>query len=93
MPYYKDPMSYGNLYIEFFVEFPKKNALTKEKIEKVKNLLGMEEEKPKTKNKVKLIEDYHEADLNTNPEGGQGRSRHQEYSNGGGRQQVRCEQQ
>jgi hypothetical protein len=25
MPFYKDPMSYGNLIIEFKVEFPKKN--------------------------------------------------------------------
>jgi DnaJ family protein A protein 2 len=26
MPYHKDSMSHGNLYIEFEVEFPKKNS-------------------------------------------------------------------
>ncbi len=27
MPFFKDAMAYGNLYIEFDVEFPKKNEL------------------------------------------------------------------
>ena len=29
MPFYKDPMSYGNLIIEFKVNFPKQNSLNK----------------------------------------------------------------
>jgi len=32
LPFYKDPMSYGNLIIEFEVDFPKKNSLGKERI-------------------------------------------------------------
>jgi hypothetical protein len=28
MPYYKDPMCYGHLYIEFIVNFPKKNSIS-----------------------------------------------------------------
>lgn len=72
MPYYKDPMSYGNLHIEFKVEFPKKNFFNKEKIEKVISILGMDIEKSSAKDKKsKILEDFHEADLNPNPEGGQ----------------------
>ena len=40
MPFYKDPMSHGNLYIEFKIEFPKKNSITGANIEKVAKLLG-----------------------------------------------------
>lgn len=32
MPFYKDQMSYGNLIVEFKVDFPKKNYFSKEKI-------------------------------------------------------------
>ena len=42
MPFYKDAMGHGNLYIEFFVEFPKKNQLTKDKVAKIRDILGME---------------------------------------------------
>ncbi len=42
MPFYKDAMGHGNLYIEFFVDFPKKNQLTKDKTDKIRSILGME---------------------------------------------------
>lgn len=72
MPFYKDPMSYGNLVVEFFIDFPKKNSFSKEKIDKLIGILGMDIEKPVTKGKKRLIlEEYSEADLNPNPEGGQ----------------------
>ncbi len=46
MPFYKDSMSNGNLYIEFFVEFPAKNTITPQKAEKlIKILGGMQTEK------------------------------------------------
>lgn len=32
LPFYKDPMSHGHLHIEFTVEFPKKNEISKDKI-------------------------------------------------------------
>jgi len=37
MPFFKDAMSAGNLYIEFEVEFPKKNEI--KNIEALKNIL------------------------------------------------------
>jgi len=40
MPFYKDPMSYGNLIVEFKVEFPKKNSFTKDKIDKITEILS-----------------------------------------------------
>ncbi len=40
MPFYKDPMSYGNLIVEFKVEFPKKNYFPKDKIEKIIQILN-----------------------------------------------------
>ncbi len=40
MPFYKDPMSYGNLIMEFKVEFPKKNFFGKDKLDKIVQILG-----------------------------------------------------
>lgn len=40
MPFYKDPMSHGNLYIEFIVNFPKKNTITGSNLEKIAKILG-----------------------------------------------------
>lgn len=73
MPFYHDTMSYGNLIIEFFVDFPKKNFFGKDKVEKLIGILGMDIEKPDSKNKknAKILEDFNEADLNPNPEGGE----------------------
>ncbi len=45
-------MAYGNLIIEFEVDFPKKNSFGKESIEKINNILG-ETKKNKGKNKKK----------------------------------------
>eukprot|EP01017_Pseudomicrothorax_dubius_P042763 TRINITY_DN7023_c0_g1_i1.p1 TRINITY_DN7023_c0_g1~~TRINITY_DN7023_c0_g1_i1.p1 ORF type:complete len:395 (-),score=79.89 TRINITY_DN7023_c0_g1_i1:287-1471(-) len=38
MPFFKNPTHFGNLYIIFEVEFPKKNALTTEQKEKLKKV-------------------------------------------------------
>lgn len=92
MPFFKDGMSYGNLIIEFLVDFPKKNFFDKAKIDKLASILGMDIEKPdpKTKKNAKILEDFNEADLNPNPEGGE---EEEEEQHQGGRQEVRCAQQ
>ncbi len=73
MPFYKDGMSHGNLYIEFLVDFPPKGSITPQKAEKlIKILGGMEAEKssPSKKPERKILEEYDENDLNESPEGG-----------------------
>jgi hypothetical protein len=39
MPFYKDPMSHGNLIIEFTVQMPKRGDISKENLEKLATLL------------------------------------------------------
>lgn len=93
MPFYKDSMSHGNLLIEFLVDFPPKGSITPQKAEKLIKLLGgMDAEKPKQSKKTerKVLEDFSEADLNENPEGGKVQEERQQR---GGGQQVRCESQ
>lgn len=62
MPFYKDPMSYGNLIVEFKVEFPKKNYFNKEKLDKVIQILGGKDKKAATSEKkdakTKILEEY-----------------------------------
>ena len=40
MPFYKDSMSHGNLYVEFKVNFPKKNSISGANLEKIAKVLG-----------------------------------------------------
>lgn len=73
MPFYKDPMSYGNLYIEFIVNFPKKNTISGVNLEKIGKILGGKPIKSQAYGKTsknKILEDFNEKDLNQNPTGG-----------------------
>lgn len=92
MPFYKDGMSHGNLYIEFFIDFPPKGSITPQKAEKlIKILGGMEAEKPTTKKtERKVLQEFDENSLNESPEGGKVK---EDHSHGGRGQQVRCESQ
>ena len=69
MPFYKDPMSYGNIIVQFKVNFPKKNFFGKDKLQKLKAVLGGMDTQKKDfakDKKAKILEDFHEADLNPN---------------------------
>lgn len=80
MPFHKDSMSHGNLYIEFEVEFPKKNTINPEKAKILKDILNVkydfegevkeEAKKKAAKGEVHHLEDFSERDLNKNPKGG-----------------------
>lgn len=67
MPFYKDPMSHGNLYIEFIVSFPKKNSISSANIEKIAKVLGgnlIKSEGYGKMSKNKILEEFNEKDLN-----------------------------
>jgi len=95
MPFYKDAMGAGNLYIEFDVEFPKKNEL--KNLEQLKNIL------PAPKNPVDVerkncveMKDFDESSTNPSAEGGRQRSRQDDDDDDGqprGGQRVQCNQQ
>lgn len=53
MPFYKDPMSYGNLIIEFKVQFPKKNFFNNDQIGQLKSIFGIDVERKDHKNNKK----------------------------------------
>lgn len=39
MPFFKDNFNFGNLYVKFNVQFPKKNSLNQEHLTALKNIL------------------------------------------------------
>ena len=96
MPFYKDPMSHGNLFIEFIVNFPKKNAFSGVNLQKIAKILNGKVTKTEgyaKNNKNKILEEFNERDLNENPMGADEEEDPRQRFGGGGRQQVRCQQQ
>lgn len=70
MPFFKDPMSHGNLVIEFKVKMPKRDELTKEQISLLISILpGKINERPKDNN-YEMLEDFDRENVNSNEEGG-----------------------
>lgn len=73
MPFYKDNMSHGNLYVKFDVEFPKHNQM--KNIDQLKNVLPVPKD---TLGKVdqsqcKTLEDFDKEGVNASAQGGKGR--------------------
>lgn len=97
MPFYKDPMSYGNLYVEFIINFPKKGSITPVNIEKITKALNgkpLKSEGYSKTSKNKILEDFNNKDLNANPAGvDEEEDVRDRFGGGGGRQEVRCQQQ
>lgn len=50
MPFYKDAMSHGNLYIKFFVQFPKKGDLKDNQLKELQKV-----SKPYKETKIKKL--------------------------------------
>jgi len=92
MPFHKDVMSHGNLYIVFEVEFPKKGEI--KNAEQLKNILPMPKNVPAAdKSKCEYLEEYDETSLNPNAEGGKQREEDDEDDGPRGGQRVQCAQQ
>lgn len=92
MPFFKDAMSYGNLYVKFDVVFPKRGELKPEQIEGLKKILKGPVHDLSHAKDCEYLDDFHETDTNPNPEGGKNRDEEEEDMRGGG-QRVQCAQQ
>jgi DnaJ-class molecular chaperone len=95
LPFYKDPMAHGNLYVEFLVAFPKKGSINAH-IDNIAKVLSGKPVKADgySKNpKNKILEELHDSDLNSSPQGGEQREYEEEMGGQSGAQQVRCQQQ
>lgn len=93
MPYYKDAMGQGNLYIEFNVEFPKKGELNN--LDQLAKILPVPKTQGGDKGKTLVLEDFDESTQNTNAEGGRARQGGDDDDDDmpRGGQRVQCAQQ
>jgi len=92
MPFYKDAMSHGNLYVEFEIEFPKKGEL--KNVDELKKILPI----PKNlvtvdKKTAEYLEEFDETSLNPNAEGGKTRQDDDDEEGPRNGQRVQCAQQ
>jgi DnaJ family protein A protein 2 len=100
LPFYKDPMAHGNLYISFTVKFPKRGELKQKQLEELTKLLPGPKVTPLDKSKpFEYFEDYDETETNPHAEGRHGHGHSQDddddghgHHHGGG-QRVQCAQQ
>jgi DnaJ family protein A protein 2 len=93
MPFYKDAMSHGNLYVDFDVQFPKKNEL--KHVEELKKILPVPKDLITNydKNKALFLEDFDETGTNARAEGGRARDEDDEDEDMPRGQRVQCAQQ
>jgi len=91
MPFYRDAMSYGNLYVTFDVDFPKKGEV--KNIEALKNILPFPQGLPSfDKKSAEYLEDYDDMSLNANADGTKARDEDDDDDPRAG-QRVECRQQ
>lgn len=99
MPFHKNQMSFGDLHIEFEVEFPKKNSINPEKSKILKeifvNQIEKKEEPQKKKSQIEkhMLEDFNEKDLNKNPRGTMTGHDDDDDDQGGPGPRAQCRQQ
>eukprot|EP00331_Platyophrya_macrostoma_P027292 CAMPEP_0176433282 /NCGR_PEP_ID=MMETSP0127-20121128/15917_1 /TAXON_ID=938130 /ORGANISM="Platyophrya macrostoma, Strain WH" /LENGTH=427 /DNA_ID=CAMNT_0017815655 /DNA_START=56 /DNA_END=1339 /DNA_ORIENTATION=+ len=100
MPFFKDAMEHGNLYIEFDVEFPKKGQL--KNLDALKQILPVPKNQQTPSGKLITLEDYNEQSKNTRAEGGKAKNgrgdddedwEDEDSHHHGGGQRVQCNQQ
>eukprot|EP01017_Pseudomicrothorax_dubius_P028943 TRINITY_DN3483_c0_g1_i2.p1 TRINITY_DN3483_c0_g1~~TRINITY_DN3483_c0_g1_i2.p1 ORF type:complete len:457 (-),score=146.16 TRINITY_DN3483_c0_g1_i2:95-1465(-) len=94
LPFYRDPISHGNLYVVFNVEFPQKNQLNPEQVALLRQVLPGPPETPLDRSKpFEYMDDFNEADTNPNPEGGKTKEDEEDEDGPRGGQRVQCAQQ
>jgi DnaJ family protein A protein 2 len=95
LPFYKDPMGHGNLFVHFKVEFPKKGELKGEQLDQLRKILPGPKVAPFDRSKpFEYLDEYHETETNPNPEGGKTKEEEEEEDGGQrGGQRVQCAQQ
>jgi DnaJ family protein A protein 2 len=96
MPFYKDAMGHGNLYIDFTIEFPKKGEL--QNIEELSKILPVPKNIPNfDKQKCEILQDFSKENMNSHAEGGRARGGEDDEDDEdmprGGGQRVQCAQQ
>lgn len=93
MPFHKDAMSYGNLYIQFEIEFPKKGEM--KNIEDLKKVLPTPKENGVAidKKNAEYLDTYDETSLNPNADGARSRQDDDDEEGPRGGQRVQCQQQ
>jgi len=94
MPFYKDAMSHGNLYITFNVEFPKKGEIKNP--EELKKILPCPSNVPQfDKKTAEYLEEYDETSKTATADGSRGRGDDDDEEEEGARggQRVQCAQQ
>lgn len=70
MPVFQDNMTQGNLIVEFKIEMPTREELTKEQIQALAGILpGKVNERPKN-NEYVMLDDFDKEGVNTSEEGG-----------------------
>ena len=71
MPFFKDEMSFGNLFIQFEVQFPSKGQLKAKQIKQLKKALpGPKHNIDYKSNKYEILDEYDETDFNKKEDGG-----------------------
>lgn len=74
MPFYRDKMSHGHLFIKFSVIMPARGELKENQIKELQSLLPGPKLQPLDKSKkFEYLEEFDESELNPNAEGGKQR--------------------
>jgi len=79
MPFFKDTISTGNLFIKFSVKFPTSKQMTDETRTSLNNLLpGPKTAVAKPGTDTEYLDEFNESDLNPSAEGGRGHNQQEE---------------
>lgn len=93
MPFFKDSMGHGHIFIHFNVKFPKKGEIKETDFEILQKILPGPNIILKDLKNPEYLEDFNENDTNPNPEGGKNKDYDEDEELRGGGTRVQCGQQ